>query len=794
MTERHGHGRWWVMLFLVAALLCGGYVLRHDPLRGTSDLRDWRAQSTLLTDRHGRWLRLTLAQDEQYRLWTPLERIDPRLREAILMKEDRYFYYEPGFNPWSLLRGAYRTYLRHRHPQGGSTITMQLARLLWNIDTRDPRGKLRQIAYALDLELHFSKAQILEAYLNYAPFGRNIQGVGAASRIYFGHGVEGLSLPELLTLAVLPQDPGQRGRIDRDGNAALLAARQRLYAKWREHHPVTAAEDAALRLPMALSSVAQLPYHAPWFVDQVLQEERTRALLRQGGLPSELHTSLDLAMQRIVEGQLHAFVQEQQIKGIRNAAALLVDTRDMGIRALVGSANFFDAAIAGQVNGTLGKRSPGSTLKPFIYALAFDQGVVIPATVLRDVPTAFGPYTPENFDSRFEGPITVTDALIRSRNIPAVDVAARLHHPSFYDFLRAAGITGLAPESHYGLALVLGGGEVTMQELATLYALLNNDGRLRPLSLLAKNGTDQSAGPRLLSPEASYLVLDILRQNPGPLVAPTGQARDLPVAWKTGTSSGFRDAWSVAVFDHYVLVVWVGNFDGTANPALIGAEVAAPLLFRTIYALRASGVGLERAATPMPPPRLRRVDVCLSSGALPTVWCPRRGKSWFIPGVSPIAVDSVYRPIWVDRRSGRAVCPPYDPRRHELRVYAYWPSELRQVFAQSGIPRARPPAPAVCGSAGAAVEGSAPQIRSPLRGLTYLLGPTGGEQTPLHLSADADGDVARLYWFAGSTYLGQSASGQSLEWRPERPGTYRLRVVDDRGRADSRTVQVALRP
>lgn len=271
------------MLFLVAALLCGGYVLRHDPLRGTSDLRDWRAQSTLLTDRHGRWLRLTLAQDEQYRLWTPLERIDPRLREAILMKEDRYFYYEPGFNPWSLLRGAYRTYLRHRHPQGGSTITMQLARLLWNIDTRDPRGKLRQIAYALDLELHFSKAQILEAYLNYAPFGRNIQGVGAASRIYFGHGVEGLSLPELLTLAVLPQDPGQRGRIDRDGNAALLAARQRLYAKWREHHPVTAAEDAALRLPMALSSVAQLPYHAPWFVDQVLQEERTRALLRQGG-------------------------------------------------------------------------------------------------------------------------------------------------------------------------------------------------------------------------------------------------------------------------------------------------------------------------------------------------------------------------------------------------------------------------------------------------------------------------------------------------------------------------------
>jgi len=725
-----------------------------------------------------------------------LAAIDPRLREAILLKEDRYFYWEPGFNPWSLLRGAYRSYVRREHPQGGSTITMQLARLLWNLDTRDPRGKLRQILYALDLELHYSKAHILEAYLNYAPFGRNIQGVDAASWIYFGHSAKTLSLPESLTLAVLPQDPGQRGRVDGGSNPALQAARASLYARWRTNHRVSAEEDAAMRLPMVLSGVSRLPFRAPWFVEQVLAEEQTRAILERNDRKTEVRTSLDLGMQRIVARQLRAFVEEQRLKSIRNAAALLVDTRDMGVRALVGSADYFNDDIAGQVNGTLAKRSPGSTLKPFIYALAFDQGVVTPATVLRDVPSAFGPYTPENFDSRFEGPVTVTEALIRSRNIPAVDVAARLHHPSFYDFLRAAHISGLAPETHYGLALVLGGGEVSMQELASLYALLNNGGVWRPLSLLADDAAAESAAPpRLLSPEASYLALDILRQNPAPLVGRTGgQLRDLPVAWKTGTSSGFRDAWSVAVFGHYVLAVWVGNFDGTPNPALIGVEVAAPLLFRVVDALRASGIGVDPAETPIPA-RLRRVEVCLSSGALPTVWCPRKGKTWFIPGVSPIAVDTVYRPVWVDRLDGRAVCPPYDPARHERRVYAFWPSELRQVFAQAGIPRARPPQPAVCDQLGSApVEGSAPQIRSPLRGLTYLVDPSAAAQTPLRLSADADGDVARLYWFADAIYLGQTVSGQSLDWYPGRPGTFLLRVVDDHGRADRRSVKVALRP
>jgi penicillin-binding protein 1C len=546
-------------------------------------------------------------------------------------------------------------------------------------------------------------------------------------------------------------------------------------------------------MPMPMASSRDLPFYAPWFVDQILAE---RTALRQSpadAAVTQLRTSLDLSLQQLLQRQLQGYVREQGIHNIRNAAAMLVDTRDMGVRALIGSADYFNREIQGQVNGTLAKRSPGSTLKPFIYGLAFDQGVAIPATVLRDLPSAFGPYTPENFDGSFDGPVTVTQALIRSRNIPAVDVAARLHHPDFYEFLRGAGISGLAPESHYGLALVLGGGEISMQEMATLYALLANAGRLQPLQFLVQDGSQpEQSAPQLLSAEASYMVLDILRQNPPPLLADTGQGRRIPVAWKTGTSAGFRDAWTAAVFSHYVLIVWLGNFNGISNSALVGADAAAPLAFRLIDAIKASKQDLPPAIPP-PPPRLRRVEVCLSSGALPTVWCPRRGQSWFTPGVSPITVDTVYRPLWVDKVSGQPVCPPYDPHRQEPRVFAYWSSALRQNFAAAGLPLALPPPSPHCANATDSL-GSPPRIRSPLRGETYLLKADDGVRSDVPLSADADADVGSLYWFADSAYLGRTAAGQSLSWRPEQAGIFLLRVVDDHGRSDSRSIRIGLLP
>jgi penicillin-binding protein 1C len=768
-------------------------------------LAEWLPSSTAVLDDRGHLLRLTLAADEQYRLWTPLQDISPQLVQAILLHEDRHFYQEPGFNPLSLMRGAFKTYVLRRHPQGGSTITMQLARLLWHIDTRSPSGKLEQIARAIQLELTYSKDEILEAYLNDAPFGGNIQGVGAASLVYFNHPPSDLTLPEALTLAVLPQNPSLRGKIDTDrANPFLIAARNRLFQRWQQHDPAPQSVTALFNLPLLMRSTRQLPFHAPWFVDQLLAERTVAASQRHNNPVNAsnywLHSTLDLRLQRLLQRQVTAYVRQHRQQGINNAAALLVDTRDMGIKAMIGSADYFDTAIDGQVNGTNAKRSPGSALKPFIYGLAFDQGVAIPATVLRDVPTSFGPYSPENFDGRFEGPITVTQALIRSRNIPAVDVAAQLSHPSFYSFLRTAGVADMAPEGHYGLALVLGGGEVTMQEMARLYAMLANQGVLQPLDMLtdAKGvkqtpDSEKGKGTRLLSASSSYMVLDILRQNPPPLLSPTGQPSRLPVAWKTGTSSGFRDAWSAGVFGPYVLIVWLGNFDGSANPALVGGDTAAPLFFNIVGALKAGNPRL----VPLPqtvPARLKQVDVCLSSGALPTVWCPRRGKSWFIPGVSPIKVDTVYRPVWVEKSTQQAVCPPYDPARDERKVFEFWPSDLQQVFAAAGIARTKPPRAANCLFNANPIPGMAPRITSPLMGSVYTLQLSDPAQSHIALTADTDADVSAIYWFADRSYLGQSEAGQPLFWKPDQPGSYTLRAVDDHGRADSREIRVAVVP
>jgi len=773
-------------LLLLGVVLVGFRLWPHPPLSSLAP------GSTAVLDADGRLLRLTLSRDDKYRQWVPLAEIPPELIEAVQLHEDRWFRWHPGFNPVSLVRGAFVTYVRGGNRQGGSTLTMQLARLAWHLNTRTPGGKLRQVLRAVWLELGYSKDEILEAYLNLAPYGGNVEGVGAASLVHFGKSVGTLSLPEALALAVLPQDPSRRlsARVADAGEAgeagvlspALRAARDRLYQRWRTAHGPNAAEDVLFRLPLRLGSVRGLPFTAPHAVDQALLEARIA-----GHETASLRTTLDLGLQGALERQVRDYLGQRRINGLVNAAALLVDTRDMGIKAMVGSADYFDAAIAGQVNGTAAKRSPGSTLKPFIYALGFDEGVLHPRTILRDVPSSFGPFSPENFDGRFLGPVSATEALIRSRNIPAVYVASKLGNPSLYDFLKAAGISRLASEQHYGLALVLGGGEVTMQELAGLYAMLANRGELRPLRLRA----DEPIGApvRLLSEEASYVVLDMLRQNPRPDEALAAQATHLPVAWKTGTSWGFRDAWTAGVFGPYVLVVWVGNFDGSANPALIGVEAAAPLFFRIVDAVAAERRGLREPGWPVPA-RLKRVEVCLASGDLPNAWCPRRGETWFLPGVSPIRVSTVHRPVPIDTRTGRVACPPFDPAYTKTEVYEYWPSDLARVFAQAGMPRRKPPPEADC-SAGNA-EGDPPRITSPLRGAVYTLRRgTGGDQR-IAFAATVDAGVQRVYWFVDDAYLGSTAAGESLFWSAPAAGAHVVRAVDDHGCGDSRELRVDL--
>ena len=765
-------------------------------------LRDHAPTSHAFYTSDGALLRLTLASDEQYRVWTPLARIAPRLVEAVQRYEDRGFRWHPGFNPASLARSAWNTWQGDTR-RGGSTLTMQLARRLYRIDSRSLHGKLRQVAAAVWLEARYSKDEILEAYLNLAPYGSNIEGVEAASLIYFGKRADALLLPEALALAVIPQNPNRRGAAQAVWPKALGAARDRLAASWFARRPLdaTPANLAALALPLQLRSAHQLPFGAPHAV---------QAMLKQLPAVAETTLSIHAPTQATLERTIRQFIDTRKGQGVNNASAMLVDTQTMHVRAWVGSANWADAAIDGQVNATTAKRSPGSTLKPFIYALALDQGVLHPRSVLKDAPTAFGTYSPENFDGRFEGPITAQDALVRSRNVPAVAVSARLTKPSLYGFLQSAGVSRMKSEQHYGLALTLGGGELTMEELATLYAMLANGGELKPLvrtiearapkatSGLAPSrrgidcGRPQARGCQLISEEAAFITVDMLAANPRP---DTGQRAFPRVAWKTGTSWGFRDAWTAGVFGRYVLVAWVGNFDGTSNPTFVGVQTAAPLFFQIIDSLRSQGLDPGEPARAAPA-NLARVQVCAASGDLPNDACTELATTWFIPGTSPIKVSTLHRAMWVDDGTGRAVCASGQHTHRE--VFEHWGSDMLQVFAQAGMPRRVPPAPARCGAGAGAGAGTAttanydgPQIVSPLRGANYVL---RLKQAPaLTLRANA-GRSGPLYWFADSAFVGSASAGKDLAWLPPAAGRYVLSAVDAQGISDTREVSVEFAP
>ncbi len=768
-----------ITIALVLIAIVALAVLRFWPHR---HFREQLPVSQQVLANDGSLLRLTLASDEQYRVWTPLDDIAPVMVQAILLKEDRYFYWHPGVNPVSLLRAAMASYIGG-DMQGASTVTMQLARRWYHLNTRSPVGKLKQISAALWLELRYSKRDILEAYLNVVPMGGNIEGIGAGSLIYFSKPADKLSLVESLALAVLPQDPVRRSNF----GVGLQKSRIQLAATWRDTHPVDAQTAALLDLPVKARLRTALPFRAPHLAEKMLAAYPQQAIIQ---------THLDIALQTLLENLLQAYVRENSSRNIRNATALLVDTRDMSVKALVGSVNYFDESIAGQVNGVLAKRSPGSTLKPFLYGLAIDQGLIHPMSMLKDAPTAFGPFQPENFDGAFVGPIHAQDALIRSRNIPAVSLAMQLRNPSLYGFLKHAGVSRLLSEDHYGLALTLGGGEVTMEELVTLYSLIANKGELRQLRYLQDEKTSE-IGTALLSPEAAFLVVDMLKRNPRPdqlsFTDNHNQHQQWTTAWKTGTSWGFRDAWTAGLVGHYALAVWIGNFDGKSNPAFVGIDSAAPLFFRIADALPLNlPHDSDRANTP--PRSLKKIAVCEASGDLPNNWCPKTVDTWFIPGKSPIRVSTLHRPVVVDTRTGLAACPPYDPSTTRTDIFEFWSSEIYQQFQMAGIPRRQPPATGhACTSLSAGDERDYPVIHQPLTGVTYTLRLSHESET-IPLQARVAADVQQVFWFSDAVFIGTATPQESLAWRPQQSGTYTATAVDDHGRSVSRQLLVEFVP
>ncbi len=737
-------------------------------------LRDQIPVSASVWSSDRQLLRLTLAADGQYRLWTPLNEVSPTLIDAFQLKEDRWFSWHPGVNPISLVRAANKSWSSQSR-QGGSTLSMQLARLLYGMNTKTPWGKVKQCAAALWLEMRYSKRGILEAYLNLVPFGGNVQGIGVASRVYFDKLPSEIGLGEAVTLAVIPQRPSSRGgRTMRE--PALLAARTQLVDLWlRENHP-SDSDRRQLELPVIPEAAITLPNLAPHFTGAILRAH--------SGRPGPIETTVDSGLQRLIERQVRVYLNQFGARGIRNAAALLIDHREMSVKGWVGSADFADEEIHGQIDGVVTKRSPGSALKPFVYALALDQGVLHPRTILRDAPTSFGPFTPENFDGDFVGPIPAQDALIRSRNVPAVWVANQLRQPSFYQFLKSAGISNLRPESYYGLALALGGGEVTMEEVAGLYAMLANGGTLQPLR--TEIAEPKRTGPRLISREASFITVDMLQHNPRPgedlALAPNGR---WPVAWKTGTSWGFRDAWSAGIVGPYVLVVWIGDFEARGNPSFIGADAAAPLFFRIVDALRLAHPNATFDPA-QPPAGVQKVTVCSESGDLPNRECPQTVETWYIPGRSPIKVSQLHRAVTINIASGQPGCPPYPEGTTRQEVFAFWPSDMMRLFREAGIPRRKAPVIPDCVSDDSR---EIPKISTPVRGVSYTLRTRASETIPLDASTSAD--VESVFWFDGPALIAKTATSHgAIPWRPWTDGIHVIRVIDDHGRSAERDVNV----
>ena len=742
----------------------------------------------VVLDANGGIMRISRAEDGIFRLRVTLDEVAPEAVDALIRYEDRHFFRHPGVNPFSLFRAAWITYVSGGRRMGGSTISMQVARMRLKLDSSGIGGKLRQIGAALLLERHYEKQDILEAYFNLAPYGGNIEGLEAAARIYFDAPAARLTASESLALAVVPQNPVRRNPVNgRDFDAARARFLRLIQDEAEEGGPADAPAGPWLLAspkspdspPLRVRPLSRLPFRAPHISTELLA----------GTGPERILSTIEPDLQAMLESCLASYTARHRRFGLSNAAAMLVHAPSMKVCALAGSADFFDAAIDGQVDGTRAKRSPGSTLKPFIYALALDQGLIHPMTLLIDSPRSFGGYDPENFDKGFRGPVHAHEALKASRNLPAIILAEQLEEPGLYGFLQKARVHLPEDPEHYGLALVLGGAELTMRELAGLYAMLVNQGLWHPLRLRQEEALE--APVRLLSPEAAFVTLRMLEQGD---TLPAREGR-LPLRTKTGTSNGFRDAWTAGIAGEYVLVVWVGNFDGSSNPFFVGARAAQPLFMETAQALAALRPLRDLLPEQRPGLDLAEIPVCTSTGDVDVSRCAESTETLFLPGISPIRDSGILRPILIDKETSLRACEAVPGKTEEV-FWEFWPSDLRRIFAQAGIVKAPPPdwLPICAGREEAAQSsGRPPRILYPKKHMTYYrdLG-EGGRRIPL--AAAADQGVERLHWFAGASYLGSSAPDEPFLWAPEQSCSVDIIVVDDKGRSSKVRCRVMLAP
>jgi penicillin-binding protein 1C len=547
---------------------------------GPLPLAQARQISMTIVDRNGKLLRAYAMADGRWRLPVDAKTgVDPGYLKLLLAYEDRRFRSHAGVDPLALGRAAFQLVTRGHIVSGGSTITMQLARLMEPRRERSVYAKLRQMVRALEIERQLNKDQILDLYLALAPFGGNLEGVRAASIAYFGKEPKRLSSAESALLVALPQSPETR-RLDRYPDAAR-AARDRVLDRMVEDGRVP-EEDAVQAKATPVPRLRKpMPILAPHSADQAIATVKDAPVIA---------LTLDSSLQKVLE----ALARDRAVALGPNisVAMIAVDNESGDVLARIGSPDYFDDRRAGQVDMTRAVRSPGSTLKPFIYGLAFEDGFVHPESLIDDRPIRFGSYAPENFDMTFQGTVSVRKALQLSLNVPAIALLDRVGASRLSSRLKQAGANLVLPKDEApGLAMGLGGVGVTLQDLVQLYSGLARLGTTRPLREIVSAKDDQRDPLRLMDQVAAWQVGNVLIGTP-----PPENAAHNRIAFKTGTSYGYRDAWSVGFDGRITIGVWVGRPDGAPVPGLVGRTAAAPILFDAF-----ARTGKLPAALPKPP-------------------------------------------------------------------------------------------------------------------------------------------------------------------------------------------------
>lgn len=569
------------LLLAVLVVNGAGFTLSETLRRlGPAPLGEALTYSTLVVDREGQLLRPFITRDGYWRLPVTSREVDPRFLTLLIAYEDKRFFSHVGVDPKALLRAAWQAVSHGRIVSGGSTITMQVARLLEPRPQRRLRDKLAEMIRAVQIEQRLSKDEILGLYLSLAPYGGNVEGTRAASLTYFGKEPKRLSTAESALLVALPQAPETR-RPDRFPTAAK-AARNRVISRLAADGIIHADQAAAARIEEAPTGRRAFPMLAAHVADR-LARQAAPGTVQQTTLSRELQASLEtLARERALA-----------IGSGVAAAILVVDNRTGAIRAHVGGTGYFDSIRAGQMDLAQALRSPGSTLKPFIYGLAFEDGTVHPETLIDDRAVRYGAYAPENFDDSFHGTVTVRSALQQSLNVPALQILNAVGPDRLMARLANAGVKPVLPENAGpGLAVGLGGAGVRLTDLAALYVALARGGE--PVALAWQADPPGKAAPlrRLFEPPAAWMLGDVLKGAPTPENALSGQ-----IAFKTGTSYGYRDAWAVGYDGASTIAVWVGRPDGAAVPGVAGRIAAAPILFEAFQRLGP----LRKALPPAPP-------------------------------------------------------------------------------------------------------------------------------------------------------------------------------------------------